>query len=123
MAIRDEPAGPDACHWLLASEDGEDLTGGVFVAQEGPAGEIAGFVAVDGDEITMLYVDPSWRRCGVGRALLRHAVLRCGPETWVEALAGNAVAIMLYQSEGFRAIAAGMGKPAAVRMRRTAARS
>lgn len=62
-------------------------------------GEVVGFVAVDGHEVTWLYVDPDKGRRGYGRALLRHAIARGGIE--VEVLQGNEPASSLYESEGF----------------------
>jgi GNAT superfamily N-acetyltransferase len=96
-------------------EDGDALAEGVFVAEVD--GVIAGFVAVDGDEITWLYVDPAMQRGGVGRALLRHAVARCGPGAGVVVLAGNAPALALYRSEGFEATGSDPGPPASLILR------
>lgn len=64
---------------------------------------VVGFVAVDGDEVTWLYVHPDYYRRGIGRRLFRHAVERCGTTVTVECLAGNTPAVGLYTSEGFEA--------------------
>ncbi|MFE6522348.1 GNAT family N-acetyltransferase [Streptomyces sp. NPDC057794] len=64
-------------------------------------GSVAGFVALDDDEITWLYVDPQRYRQGIGRALLRHAVAAAGPRVEVTVLDGNPAAEALYASEGF----------------------
>ncbi|CAL9333251.1 hypothetical protein SUDANB108_00116 [Streptomyces sp. enrichment culture] len=64
-------------------------------------GRVAGFVALDDDEITWLYVDPQRYRQGIGRALLRHAVAAAGPRAEVTVLDGNPAAEALYASEGF----------------------
>jgi GNAT superfamily N-acetyltransferase len=64
-------------------------------------GIVAGFVALDDDEVTWLYVDPERYRRGVGRALLRHALAAAGPRVEVTVLDGNPAALGLYLSEGF----------------------
>ncbi len=121
-ARQEEGGGPVAPDPVLIPKDAAEadglLDGSVLVAELG--GEVAGFVAVDGDEITWLYVDPAVHRRGVGRALLRRAVPLCGPAAWVEALAGNEAAIGLYESEGFRAVETTSGPVPACRMRRMA---
>jgi ribosomal protein S18 acetylase RimI-like enzyme len=64
-------------------------------------GLVEGFVGVKSGEVTWLYVSPARYRQGIGRALLRHAITACGPETRIELLEGNARALTLYLSEGF----------------------
>jgi ribosomal protein S18 acetylase RimI-like enzyme len=64
-------------------------------------GTPAGFVAFKKGAITWLYVDPDRTRRGIGRALLRHALERCGDEVEVSVLEGNDPAIALYEGEGF----------------------
>jgi [ribosomal protein S18]-alanine N-acetyltransferase len=65
------------------------------------AGVVAGFAAYTEAELTWLYVDPRTYRRGVGRALLRHALLDMGPEFSTVVLEGNMPALNLYLSEGF----------------------
>jgi GNAT superfamily N-acetyltransferase len=62
---------------------------------------VVGFVALDGDEVTWLYVDPAHYRRGIGRTLLRHAVAAAGQRVETTVLAGNDAALGLYLSEGF----------------------
>ena len=62
---------------------------------------VRGFVAYGDEELTWLYVDPPFYRQGVGRALLRHAVAKAGPDMMIEVLEGNTPALALYLSEGF----------------------
>jgi ribosomal protein S18 acetylase RimI-like enzyme len=69
------------------------------VATEGE--RVLGFVALDDDEVTWLYVDPAAYRGGVGRALLRHAVAAGGDCVETTVLQGNDTALQLYLSEGF----------------------
>jgi GNAT superfamily N-acetyltransferase len=66
-------------------------------------GRVAGFVALDEDEVTWLYVDPQRYRQGISRALLRHAVAAAaaGPRVEVTVLDGNPAAEALYTGEGF----------------------
>lgn len=91
---------PAAFLTLEQTANGEGLFDGeVLVAEAG--GAVAGFVAVSADEVTWLYVDPDRARRGIGRALLRHALTRCGPVATTTVLAGNAPALALYQAEGF----------------------
>lgn len=66
------------------------------------AGErVVGFVGDDGDYLSWLYVDPAYYGRGIGRRLLRRALAAAGPRAWTIALAGNARARALYESEGF----------------------
>ncbi|SRR6056297_1739212 len=64
-------------------------------------GTVAGFAAFDETELTWLYVDPALSRCGVGRALLRHAMNRSTGNMQIDLLEGNIPAQALYASEGF----------------------
>jgi ribosomal protein S18 acetylase RimI-like enzyme len=64
-------------------------------------GKVIGFVAVEQNYISWLYVHPDYHRQGFGRQLLRHAVVRAGTDVFVETLAGNHAAQKLYESEGF----------------------
>jgi ribosomal protein S18 acetylase RimI-like enzyme len=97
--LRDS-AGVEAFLTLAQTAEGEGLFDGqVWVAESG--GQVTGFVALDGDEITWLYVDPAHYRQGAGRALLRHALARAGDRAEVTVLDGNPAALALYRSEGF----------------------
>lgn len=60
-----------------------------------------GFVACVGTDISWLYVDPSYFRRGVRRALLRHAVAHCGPIAHSTVLADNVACLALMASERF----------------------
>ncbi|GID28344.1 hypothetical protein Abr02nite_33270 [Paractinoplanes brasiliensis] len=64
-------------------------------------GTMAGFVALDDNEVTWLYADHRRYRQGIGRALLRHALATAGPGVEVTVLDGNPAALGLYLSEGF----------------------
>jgi ribosomal protein S18 acetylase RimI-like enzyme len=85
---------------LEATAENEGLfDGDVIVAEVN--GTLCGFVAYTSDELTWLYVDPSWYQRGVGRQLLRHAIAATGGTLSTEVLVGNAPALALYLSEGF----------------------
>jgi GNAT superfamily N-acetyltransferase len=92
--------GVEAFLTLAETAEGEGLFDGLLWVAE-VDGTVAGFVALDDDEVTWLYVDPSRYREGVGRALLRHALAAAGPLVEVTVLDGNPAAEALYLSEGF----------------------
>ena len=97
--LRDS-AGVDAFLTLEQTAEGEGLFDGLLWVAE-TDGEVTGFVALEDDEITWLYVDPAHYRRGIGRALLRHAVAHTGDRAEVTVLDGNPHALALYRSEGF----------------------
>jgi len=66
----------------------------------GASGQIVGFVGVQGDSLSWLYVDPAYYRQGIGRRLLRLGLAMAGPNAWTVCLAGNEAALALYASEG-----------------------
>jgi ribosomal protein S18 acetylase RimI-like enzyme len=70
----------------------------VTVAEAG--GTVVAFLALDGDEIDHLYVDPAQHRRGVGAALLAGAKTRRDHlELWV--FQRNRSAIAFYEAHGF----------------------
>jgi GNAT superfamily N-acetyltransferase len=88
---------------LTDTADSENLFDGeVWVGCFGET--LVGFVAIAEDEVNWLYVDPKYYRLGIGRALLRHAISRCGGTVHTTVLRGNERALHLYLSEGFRII-------------------
>ncbi|UWR47018.1 GNAT family N-acetyltransferase [Phaeobacter inhibens] len=111
-ARRDELAlsvGADALLSLAETYDSEGLFDGEVAVAE-VAGDVRGFVAYDDKELTWLYVDPSYSRQGIGRALVRFAVERAKREMTVEVLEGNEPAKALYLSEGFAVIERKIGR-------------
>ncbi|MDH6229199.1 GNAT family N-acetyltransferase [Streptomyces chilikensis] len=92
--------GLDAFLTLAQTAEPEGLFDGRLWVAEAD-GEVAGFVALDDDEVTWLYVDPQRYRQGIGRTLLRHAVAAAGPRVEVTVLDGNPAAEALYAGEGF----------------------
>ncbi|GLI01312.1 GNAT family N-acetyltransferase [Phytohabitans aurantiacus] len=97
--LRDS-AGLEAFLTLAQTAEVEGLFDGHLWVAEAD-GTVAGFVALDDDEVTWLYVDPQRYRLGVGRTLLRHALAAAGPRVEVTVLDGNPAALALYLSEGF----------------------
>lgn len=69
--------------------------------QGGADPQVAGFVALEDDEVSWLYVDPARYGEGAGSALLRHAVAQGGPRVETTVLAGNQRALDLYLRAGF----------------------
>lgn len=66
-----------------------------------PAGEIAGFVAVGGDQIEMLFIDAQARGQGAGKALLTHAIDHMGALR-VDVNEQNTQAVGFYRHAGFQ---------------------
>ena len=65
---------------------------------------VRGFIAYSDQELAWLYVDPTFYRKGVGRALVQYAVADSQPTMKIELLEGNTPALKLYISEGFKVI-------------------
>jgi UDP-glucose 4-epimerase len=93
---------------LAAAENEGLFSGELWVATNDD--RVVGFVAVRDNEITWLYVDPAYHRQGFGRALLIHAVERCGPVARTETLVGNEPALVLYRSERFAVVETRSGR-------------
>ncbi len=70
-----------------------------LVAHDGE--RVVGFVGVDQDYLSDLYVDPKYYGHGIGRRLLRLGLELAGPGAFTVALASNARALALYRSEAF----------------------
>ena len=63
---------------------------------------MVGFAGVDGTYSSRVHVDLEHHGHGIGCRLLRLGIGLTGPEAHTITLAGNARAIRLYESEGFR---------------------
>ncbi|MDY6938880.1 MAG: GNAT family N-acetyltransferase [Cyanobacteriota bacterium] len=95
--------GTDAFLTLAQTAENEGLFDGkLFVAEV--ENVVRGFVAYSDEELAWLYVEPPFYRKGVGRALVRHAIADSAPTMEIEMLEGNAPALELYLSEGFKVI-------------------
>lgn len=66
-------------------------------------GQVVGFVAYSNNELAWLYIDPLQTRRGIGSMLASHAMNHiCSKPIHVELLVGNAPALALYESLGFK---------------------
>jgi ribosomal protein S18 acetylase RimI-like enzyme len=101
--------------------------GELWLAESG--GRTLGFVACSGNDISWLYVDPAYFRRGVGRSLLRHAIINCGAIADAYVLANNAACLALMELEGFTMakretiVIPGHGEALVHKMRRVTLRS
>lgn len=64
------------------------------------SGRIAGFIALAGNEVGGLFVDPQFHRRGIGRALIDH-VRGDHEELYVEVFRDNAIGRSFYAAYGF----------------------
>ena len=78
----------------------------VTVAEAG--NRIVGFIAVSGDWVEQLYLDPAWTGHGIGSRLLRHATGAL-PSIRLHCFQANTGARRFYERHGFRAEAFGDG--------------
>src|SRR5438309_7195159 len=65
---------------------------------------IVGFVSIERACITWLYVDPAWFRRDIGTMLLNRALRECGPDAWLNTMAGNDAAVAFYKKAGFEIV-------------------
>jgi putative acetyltransferase len=84
--------------WVVCVDGGDD-------ASAGEAGEstIAGFLGMDGAEMEALFLDPAYRRRGLGRRMVEHARRLKGPLT-VDVNEQNPGAVRFYEACGFEVI-------------------
>ncbi|HZF77240.1 MAG TPA: GNAT family N-acetyltransferase [Acetobacteraceae bacterium] len=80
-------------------------------AQDGmPVGYIGfGQDPAHGPTVLHLYIEPAWRRHGIGTRLLAEAESAIGPRLRLFCFARNVAARRFYEAHGFRPIAAGDG--------------
>lgn len=71
----------------------------------------AAFMAIAGDFIDQLYVDPAYQRSGLGRALLEHARALSPEHLWLYTLQMNTNGRAFYERNGFRAVKLGISPP------------
>ena len=62
---------------------------------------VVGFAGIDEPYLAWLYVDPTYYRRGIGRALLQHCMARLSDDAWTQACGNNEPALALYLDEGF----------------------
>jgi len=68
------------------------------------AGNPVAFMAIAGDFIDQLYVDPEHQRFGLGRTLLDHARTLSPDHLWLYTLQINTNGRSFYEKNGFRAV-------------------
>ena len=66
------------------------------------ADAMTGFVALTGQHIDQLFVDPSHQRCGIGSSLLDQALASAPGRTTLHVFEDNLSARVLYEKYGFR---------------------
>ena len=98
-------AGLDIAKHAIQWQRALDQRAPVWVAEVDK--DVAGFVGLRGNEITVLYVRPERQRRGIGRALLRQGLATMAGEGctvgWLWVLEANAGARAFYAAEGGRA--------------------
>ncbi len=62
------------------------------------------FMAISGDFMDQLYVDPDHQRKGIGQALLAHAMTLSPDHLWLYTLQINTGGRAFYEKNGFRAV-------------------
>ena len=77
----------------------------VWIAEEN--GAPAAFMAIAGDLIDQLYVDPEHQRHGLGQALLEHARTLSPEHLWLYTLQINTNGCAFYEKNGFRIVKLG----------------
>ena len=71
----------------------------------------AAFLAIAGDFIDQLYVDPDHQRRGLGKALLDHAKSLSPEHLWLYTLQINTDGRAFYEKNGFRIVKLGISPP------------
>jgi ribosomal protein S18 acetylase RimI-like enzyme len=82
----------------------------VWVAVDEAAARIVGFMALDGDDLAQLYVDPDWLRRGIGSLLVSLAKARRPGGLGLYTFQVNAAARAFFERHGFRVVWLGDGR-------------
>jgi GNAT superfamily N-acetyltransferase len=69
------------------------------------------FMAIGGDFIDQLYVDPDYQRQGLGRGLIEYAKSLSPEHLWLYTLQINTNARAFYEQNGFRPVKFGLSPP------------
>jgi GNAT superfamily N-acetyltransferase len=72
---------------------------------------LAAFMAIAGDFIDQLYVDPDYQRIGLGESLLAHARTLSPQRLWLYTLQINTGGRTFYEKNGFHAVKLGISPP------------
>jgi GNAT superfamily N-acetyltransferase len=81
----------------------------VWVAVDERSARIVGFMALDGDDLGQLYLDPAWLRRGIGSRLVELAKTRRPGGLGLFTFQVNAGARAFYERHGFRTVWLGDG--------------
>lgn len=85
-----------------AAVDEDLFDSDIFVACEDEVfGQVVGFVAIEGEMLTWLYVRPDRQGQGIGRALVAFALPLLGPHGYLTCIASNTRAAAFYEAMGF----------------------
>lgn len=63
--------------------------------------KVVGFICIDGEELTWLYVHPDFHRQGIGRSLVEHVRPQLGKDAYVLTVLENTAAVKFYERLGF----------------------
>lgn len=63
--------------------------------------QVVGFICIDSEEITWLYVKPNFHRRGIGRKLVDHVRPQLGQHGYVLTVLENTAAVKFYERMGF----------------------
>ena len=97
-------------YWIEhAPEVRELLPQATVFVHENEAGDVDGFIGLDGSYVAGLFVDRNARSHGVGRQLLEHAKREAANLT-LHVYARNEHAVAFYMREGFVTVATGFDK-------------
>jgi GNAT superfamily N-acetyltransferase len=81
----------------------------MWVAVDEASGRIVGFMALHGDDLDQLYLDPGWWRRGIGSRLVNLAKTRRPGGLRLYTFQVNAAARAFYERHGFRLVWLGDG--------------
>ncbi|MBM4383306.1 MAG: GNAT family N-acetyltransferase [Deltaproteobacteria bacterium] len=83
--------------------------GEIWLAER--AGRVVGLMALQGDHVDQLFIDPDAQGRGAGSALLDHAKRLHAGGVWLFTHQRNERARAFYEARGFRAVAFGVSPP------------
>ncbi len=76
----------------------------IWVAEDCDTTALIGCIAVIGNSLDSLLVDPAVHRCGVGSALLLQACAECGSPLQVQVCSRDEAALKFYGKHGFHSV-------------------
>ena len=95
-------------HWERELSEPDRICVGIAASEDVLVAVSCGWVVLDELQITVLAVDPGQRRCGLGRAVLRHLLMDASnagvKQAILDVAHDNDAAQALYSSFGFQTI-------------------